>query len=248
MGDDASAPAICQMHWAFPVVQSLPWFLLAGVLWIERRQQQRNRLTILVLGSGLVILWALMPILTFIPSQLLEIFGPVFQSLLFGIALMTLLSTHLVHPARGATFLRMLAVTGLSSGLLLYALIDRENPNIVLSSFFTLLIVLMTTLASLEVAARFCRRRPCLHWFVVSMMLSSFVLLYSLITTVMVFQNTTIHWLISLYFSGGFTLGIILTVSPILALWFLHPTHHSLLTGLLHLPEKHVAPEAGATS
>jgi hypothetical protein len=234
--------------WALPVVPSLPWLLLAGVLWIERRQPQRNRLTILVLGSGLVILWAMTRILTFIPSQLLEVFGPMFQSLLFGIAMMTLLFTHLVHPARGATFLRMLAVTGLSSGLLLYALVDRENSSIIFPSIIALLMVLPTTLASLEVAARFCRRRPHLHWFVVSMMLSSFVLLYSLFTILMLFQNTTIHWLLALYFSGGLTLGIIITMSPVLALWFLHPTHRSLLTGLLHLPENGVAPAAGATA
>lgn len=203
---------------------------------------------ILVLGSGLVILWALARILTFIPSQILEVLSPVFQSLLFGIALMTLLSTRLVNPARGATFMGMLAVTGLSGGLMLYALLDRDNSNIVLASFIALLMVLMTTLASLEVAARFCRRRPHLQWFFVSMMLSSFVFLYSLFTILMFFSNSTIHWHECLIVSTGLTLGIILTVSPILALWFLHPTHHSLLTGLLHLPEKHVAPEAGATS
>lgn len=246
MGDNASAPEICQVHWALPVVQSLPWLLLASVLWIERRQQQRNRLMILVLGSGLVILWALMHILTFIPSQLLEDLCPVFQSLLFGIALMTLWSTRLVDPARGATFIGMLAVTGLSSGLMLYALLDRDNPNTVRQSFIALIMVLVTTLASLEVAARWCRQRPRLPWFLVSMTLSSFVIMSGLVTIYI--GANTIHWRECLIVSTGLTTGIILTVSPVLVLWFLHPAQHSLLTGLFHLPEKDAVPDAGATS
>jgi hypothetical protein len=80
------------------------------------------------------------------------------------------------------------------------------------------------------------------------MMLSSFVLLFGLITTLLFFQNTTINWRYSLLFSGGFTLSLIITMSPILALWFLHPTHRSVLTGHHHLPVNDVVPEAGAAS
>jgi hypothetical protein len=150
-------------------------------------------------------------------------------------AMMWLMSSRLARTGRGATFLGMLATTGISSAVMLYALIDVDNSRIVVPSFISLLMVWPAAVVSLMAASALCRRCPNLALFTLFLGLSFFGLLSGVLLLVLLASNNMNQLALPLMLAGGLSASIIIMLLPMHAILFLHPGQQSRATELLHL-------------
>ncbi|HOW64510.1 MAG TPA: hypothetical protein P5186_07540 [Candidatus Paceibacterota bacterium] len=236
MGANESESVIELVQWAIPFWGSIPWLLLAGVLWIDRRRHLGNSWLLAAFVVGWAFLRALYFAMPYPLSGLVDVVHPVLQALLFGMVIMWLIASRLATSTRGATFLGMLAATGVSSALMLCASIDMDNSQTTVPSFIGLLVVWPTTVISLMMASALCRHRGGVLRFSLFLALSCFGLLWTVLFILLLLSNNLRGWAICLAMAGGLDGTIVLMLLPIHAMLFLHPGQQSRLTSLLHRP------------
>ncbi len=235
LGNNDSAPIIHAVHWTLPVLESLPCLLLAGALMLERRAKRGNCWLLLALSGGFFLVWALARIMVFAPTDLLEVAEPVFQALVYGFAMMWLLSGRLAGPA-GKLPLKALEFMGTTSALALLALIDFNNQQTVLPAGMGLLFLWVGTSTGLAVAPRFCRHRLNFMTFFVSVTVAWFATFFAFFAILTLLSSTP--WRLDISFAIAAVLAgvLALVLAPVLLVLFRHPSLYPRLQELLNLP------------
>jgi hypothetical protein len=239
LGSNESEAAICPIGWQFPLVESLPWVLFAGALLIDRRSKRSNGWLVLAVGGGLLSIWALARVLTFVPTDLSQVARPAFQALLYGLAMTCLLSVRLASSTGRQTFFKMLLVMGIASAITLYGLIDIDDERIFVPSIVTLLILFAAALAALTVASWAYRRCSNLTVFVGSLTLGGFISVFAIISLSMLASRSPVPWHLVLAVAGVLSAVFSLVLLPLVLVLFYQPAQRPRLS------ELHILPVAG---
>ena len=236
MGANESVPVVCQVNWTPPILESIPWLLLAGVLWIERHRQRFNRWIVLALLIGFVALWVVAQF-SFLPDSLVDVLEPAIRSIVFANAVMWLCSARIANPAPGATFLGMFTVAIVGGAAMLCASIDIYNFKVAMPSAILFLVLLSTTLVGYEATARCSQNKPQAARSISIFTLIVFALLVVSIALIMALADNRISWSLCIAISGGLTGGLSLGLTPAHLIMFLHPAQRIRLKELLNISE-----------
>jgi hypothetical protein len=140
--------------------QFLPWLAMLGLLLLKPNRTARAWWVWLPLVCVAASEAIARPLLDFIPSDVLIIFGQVFFSLGFGIAAVWLLATFLCHRLRFLVFLKML---GAASALSAFCYLVRQDwggePALAFGFLVLVGVCVLVAAIGLSLAGLICRRQ-----------------------------------------------------------------------------------------
>jgi hypothetical protein len=237
LGADESKPATCEVSHIIPLKQALPWLLFAGLFWVQRSTCRSNLWILVALASSQLMVWGAANGLRFIPVQLVDVFGPVFQALAMGLAGTWLISTHLNHSTRWMAGLKMLvALAGI--GLIAFAAsADLADPDSNLAGFVTLLVCSTVTALALTGTAWICRTRCPWMKFLASFFLGCFLITFTVIYSMSGAAGAPSAFTISLSVAASIATALLLLLLPFLTISSRQAELSERFKALFHLPE-----------